>query len=749
MIHLAALTVLCMPAPAAPAVAPSPVVARVFLEEEEDFSGSSIADLEAKIKSERDDVSPGVIKALAEMETRESMEALLRAHDTFGSIYMRREVLLGLVHFDAIEDAFQPALEKLMNEAVGGTAREIRVAALETLGRCPEHGQTFLAQIVDSPAEDAIRERALDLHVRIGGDGHDTWYRKVYERTVQAAQKEARGGDSKKKKKKKRKKKGAEEEPEVKKQISWPTAQLRGTAMEAIIESMKDDELTKAFEDDRSMTIKRTALAELAKRNHKKAPEYATVIIERVDFRGTDRALAAEILLKDQGADVADALIKIALKSVTPEVLRQRIAEILSDLNDEDVNKKLSKLVGKGKGPQKAFALRATMKIDNEKLLPKIRKGLKDKDPLIVSAAVEALAARGDRGSIKDMEKVLGKTKDQDILAKVMVGLSTIYDGENEWVERLVEYAGAESVDIRNAALVEIARLGRRNTIDLFKERLAHPSWSTRLIALKALEEQRNADLLEPIITQMQTETGRMQLEFGNALFRLTGEPFGKRASSWKRWLDDAGGDITILDDDALERAISEEEERRLKQVSTAAFFGIRIESHRVMFIIDVSGSMNEPVRAEYVGETGRPRIDVAKEELRRALEALDEKALFNIAPFSGDVEGWLEDGIASADDVSREDALVYVDRLGAGGGTNLYGSLVFTFDDPDIDTIFLLSDGEPSVGDLTDPQMIRDAIAELNETRNVVINTIAIGSSLQVLEWLAEDSGGTHVEIQ
>jgi hypothetical protein len=29
------------------------------------------------------------------------------------------------------------------------------------------------------------------------------------------------------------------------------------------------------------------------------------------------------------------------------------------------------------------------------------------------------------------------------------------------------------------------------------------------------------------------------------------------------------------------------------------------------------------------------------------------------------------------------------------------------------------------------------------------VIHTVAIGGSLQVLEWLAEDTGGSHVKFQ
>lgn len=706
----------------------------------------SLEDLESAIKTERDEVDPKTIKSIADFESRAAMETLLRSYDVFASIYMRREVVVSLVRFDQVDDAFQPALDMLMSVAVGAKARELRVAALETLGRCTQNGQTFLALIIEAPADDAIRERALELHIRLGGDEDNSFYRSIYERDMDAIKKQMRDSRDKRKKKKRRKK---GEEPAPKVEIVWPTAQLRAIAMDAILESMEDSELVKAFEEDKSMTVKRTALAELARRDHKKAPEFAEAIIGSTLYRGTDRALAAEILLKDQGAGAAKELIEIALKSVTPEVLRQRIAELLSDLGDDGVDKKTLKLVSKGKGPQKTFALRATRHINDEKLVKKIRKGLRDKDEDVLIATIDALAARRDRESIEDMEKLLKKTKSDAVRAGVLRGLSTIYDGENEWVDRLVEYTSAETVDMRNAALVEIARLGRRNKVDIFKEALENDNWSTRLIALRALEDLRQIELLDPIVARMQLETGRMEIEFGESLFRLTGQPFGKRASAWKRWLTENGDEIELIDKDSLEQLVVQAEERRLKQVSNAEFFGIRIDSHRVLFIIDVSGSMNEPLRARYVGEPGQPRIDYAKEELLKVIKALDADALFNIAPFSSGVDSWLEDGIVGADDVSREDANIYVERLGASGGTNLFGSIEFGFEDDDIDTIFILSDGEPSVGDIIDPQLIRDEVFLMNETREIVINTIAVGGSLQVLRWLAEDSGGSYVEVQ
>ncbi len=719
-------------------------------DEAEDFDSASLEDLVEKLTKMRDDVDPAVITAIAKKETRPAMEALLAGYDVLASTYMRREVVKALGRFSDVTEAFEPALTKVANVATAAKARELREAAIETLGRSGQNGKRFLRMIVDSSADDTLRERALVLHVKLGDESDFEWYQKVYARTLEEAQREAFGGGGDDgSRKRKRRKKGEEEEAETKKEIVWPTAKLRGTAMTAVIEQLDDNALVKAFEDDRSMTIKRTALAELSRRGHSKAPEYARYIIERADFPGTDRALAAEILVKNEGGEAAKDLIGIATKPITPEVLRQRIADLLSDLKDEDVDKQLLKLVGKGKGPQKSFVIRATKHFSDEKYVKKIRKGLRDKEPEILIATVHALADRKDKESLEDMEKLLEKTKDDDVRRAVLEGISTIYDGENEWVERLIEYASVESTDLRNAALLELARLGRRNTMDVFKERLGHSNWSTRLIALGALEDMREAEFLRPIIDQMQNESGRMLVEFADALFRLTGKPFGRRATSWSRWLMDDPDSVAVIPLSEVDEMLAEEEDRRLKQISNAEFFGIRIESHRVLFIIDVSGSMNEPVRPRYYGESGNVRIDVAKEELKKALNALEPTALFNIAPFSGDVESWLEEGIATSGEMVREEAIEYVDRLGAAGGTNLYGSLDFAFEDPDIDTIFLLSDGEPSVGDLIDPQLIRDVVAERNQTRGIVINTISIGGQLQVLEWLAEDSGGTHVEIQ
>ena len=60
-----------------------------------------------------------------------------------------------------------------------------------------------------------------------------------------------------------------------------------------------------------------------------------------------------------------------------------------------------------------------------------------------------------------------------------------------------------------------------------------------------------------------------------------------------------------------------------------------------------------------------------------------------------------------------------------------------------------MLGDGEPTAGDFVDAGLIREAVADWNATRGIQIHTVAVGGSLQLMEWLAEDSGGRYVEFR
>ena len=61
---------------------------------------------------------------------------------------------------------------------------------------------------------------------------------------------------------------------------------------------------------------------------------------------------------------------------------------------------------------------------------------------------------------------------------------------------------------------------------------------------------------------------------------------------------------------------------------------------------------------------------------------------------FSSGVDSWLDEGVMTSGDRSRDEAEAFVARLTPGGATNLYDSLKMAFEDEEVDTIFVLSDG-------------------------------------------------------
>ena len=283
---------------------------------------------------------------------------------------------------------------------------------------------------------------------------------------------------------------------------------------------------------------------------------------------------------------------------------------------------------------------------------------------------------------------------------------------------------------------------------ELLEDSAQHPDWATRRLAIGALAEIGDRSSVEVLIGRVEFEVGRLAAELEDYLWELTGKPFGRNARAWNGWWEKEGKSFKPIGRLDLRELEKERERRRLEESSASPqFFGLRIISHSVTFVIDVSGSMEEPTKTSYAGEAGPPRFEVAVRELRRAIERLENTANFNILSFSSDVVP-LSEQLTQATSEGKEAAFTFIDGLRASGGTNLFGALETAFEDAEMDTLIVLSDGEPSAGDITNPEAIRRVVAQWNENRGVKIHTVQIGASLQILSWLSEDSGGNTIAI-
>ncbi|MFT7671374.1 MAG: hypothetical protein ACI8X5_004092, partial [Planctomycetota bacterium] len=125
-----------------------------------------LEDLVAEVKKSREETDLQVLDDIADLKTRAAAQALIELYTIQGSLYMRIEIIKRLQEFDDVGDASQLALQMLADAATDSEDYEVREAALDALDNCPELGKNFLEFIVGSAAEDDVREKAMDLHVK-------------------------------------------------------------------------------------------------------------------------------------------------------------------------------------------------------------------------------------------------------------------------------------------------------------------------------------------------------------------------------------------------------------------------------------------------------------------------------------------------------------------------------------------------------------------------------------------------------
>ena len=97
-----------------------------------------------------------------------------------------------------------------------------------------------------------------------------------------------------------------------------------------------------------------------------------------------------------------------------------------------------------------------------------------------------------------------------------------------------------------------------------------------------------------------------------------------------------------------------------------------------------------------------------------------------------------------------KADAERFVSSLEARGWTNLYDGLEYAFSHPDVDTIYLYSDGGASKGTFVGAGEILSQLAGLNRFRKIVIHAVEVPGARnpednrRLLERLAARTGGT-----
>ncbi len=335
----------------------------------------------------------------------------------------------------------------------------------------------------------------------------------------------------------------------------------------------------------------------------------------------------------------------------------------------------------------------------------------------------------------------------------------------------------AKEKDERVAAAVLRGLKGKKEDV-VFKfavECLKSPSWPVRLGAAGVMEGVNHPRVIPPLIEALAKEEGRLRDDICDALRRLTSQNFDADPEQWRLWwvenkaeMDGAGPGSALFG--AFKGKGSPPEKKSV--------YGIESRSRRILFIIDVSGSMKEVLQSSKGTPTGlnpeeyedlnATKIDIAKKELKRAVRSLEPEAWFNIIAFQTHIIRW-KDTMVKGDMTTKNEAYAFVRDMEAAGGTWAYGAFEEAFHlggigavdknyDPAVDTIYFISDGAPTdnnmdTPELQDPEVILAAVREWNKVGKVVIHAIAIdpraggATFIDFMKKLAHQNGGEYTQ--
>lgn len=436
----------------------------------------------------------------------------------------------------------------------------------------------------------------------------------------------------------------------------------------------------------------------------------------------------------------------------------------LAHFTSEGSRTTLEKVVAEGaKGAPKgvaagmqAAALRALATSGIESARSLARGAMENPDPDVRTAAADALGKRGTADDIGALTKALEAEREGNPLAALGMALLGIVQREKANLDQPTRDAVASAV---------AAALGRSEwRVDMVLVDLAEATRSTK--AIPALIDVLQRFVADSKAVRSGALSGVLRYRAHEALLSLTGAAFPMEdPAKWREFWEKNSATLTV----------SPEPAARPAGATSSGFFGIPVRGTRVVFIVDLSGSMTAHIRplnktaseGEYTS-----RLAVAQEQAWDSIQHLEEDAMFDIVAFNQEPMTW-QGKLVPATEANKKKAKKFIDEFQAKGGTNLWGGLMKALEfapgsnaaknELALDEIFLLSDGAPTVGEILDPREILRLVKDANATKRVRINTVFLQGEgsidmdpqtkagemgpADLMENLAKDSGGSYVK--
>ena len=304
----------------------------------------------------------------------------------------------------------------------------------------------------------------------------------------------------------------------------------------------------------------------------------------------------------------------------------------------------------------------------------------------------------------------------------------------------------------------------------LLATRLNHDRWQVRLTATRALASVGTALAVDALIERFERESGRLVKDTHAALRAITGDDLGPRPATWRTWWEEQKAKHDGRPPPPEPKA---EPDGRYADDSRPGpddphYYGRRIFSKSVCFVLDTSLSMdlNMKVRPEDVAALGDvpaegTRDAIAKQALTEALGRLAKRTRVRLVFFGTDVRLWKKEFVPIGANLDSAHTAIRLAR--PAGETNFHGALKAALGlheksttDPALedipDTVYFLTDGRPTRGEITAMPELTSWFANLNRFAKIELYVIALGDlgvDLPRLEELAQAGSGQVIHVR
>lgn len=453
------------------------------------------------------------------------------------------------------------------------------------------------------------------------------------------------------------------------------------------------------------------------------------------------RAICAAIA-RDKNAEATQALLPLAAvgldadmrytPAMVPSMVRRIGEEFLSKMEDLTVLEALLEAAAgavKGSRSAKSAQRAAAMRLMGRAKFSKGRKVmlelLEDDNATLRAGAAEGLGRLGEDFAIEALGKRLRNEGQGKVIVAIIEATRHLHGGQEAKGKQL-----ARLRDVVDAAGLCLLRADTWHTdlviVDFLAKYRFKPS-IPRLIELLARFVEQPGELKSGRLS------GRLRVRTHETLKTLTGAIHGPdNIAAWRSFWQQNEKTFELPEDPA-------KQDGKAPATVAGTFFNIPVQGTRVVFVIDISGSMALPLgrkaaTASPGGSANTTKYDIAREELLKAVKSLPADTRFNVIFYDHEVDSWKK-GLVPASDSNKRALDKFLSKRKPRGATNIFDALNDALGikslvegehyDSRVDEIFFLSDGLPNRGAIIDPATICRVIRNTNKASRVKINTV------------------------